>query len=169
MSESVLDNEHERWMRRALELAQHAGCAQEVPVGAVVVRDQEIIGEGWNQSIGLDDPSAHAEIMALRDAGRAARNYRLPDTTLYVTVEPCMMCLGASIHARVARICYGAPEPKAGALVSQPPSQRQHFNHFPQIIGGVLAEPCSELMSTFFAARRNQQRRAKKLPGDNAL
>ena len=118
MSESVLDSEHERWMLRALELAQRAGCAQEVPVGAVVVRGQEIIGEGWNQSIALDDPTAHAEIMALRDAGRATRNYRLPDSTLYVTVEPCMMCLGASIHARVARICYGAPEPKAG--ISKP-------------------------------------------------
>ena len=95
MSESVLDSEHERWMLRALELAQRAGCAQEVPVGAVVVRGQEIIGEGWNQSIALDDPTAHAEIMALRDAGRATRNYRLPDTTLYVTVEPCIMCAAA--------------------------------------------------------------------------
>ena len=169
MSESVLDSEHERWMLRALELAQRAGCAQEVPVGAVVVRGQEIIGEGWNQSIALDDPTAHAEIMALRDAGRATRNYRLPDTILYVTVEPCLMCLGASIHARVARICYGAPEPKAGALVSQPSDQRQHFNHFPEVIGGVLAEPCSELISTFFAARRNQQRRTKKLRGDSVL
>lgn len=161
--------EHERWMQRALELAQRASCADEVPVGAVVVRGQEIIGEGWNQSIGLDDPTAHAEIMALRDAAHEMRNYRLPDTTLYVTVEPCMMCLGASIHARIARICYGAPEPKSGALVSRPIIQREHFNHFPQVTGGVLAESCSELMSTFFAARRKQQRRAKNPRGDNVL
>ena len=91
-------------MHRAFELAQRAGCAGEVPVGALVVRDHEIIGEGWNQSIGLSDPTAHAEILALRAAAVATGNYRLPDTTLYVTVEPCMMCLGASIHARIAQI-----------------------------------------------------------------
>ena len=159
-----------RGMDAAYEQAIKSRKEGGLPIGSALMNEQgQIVAKGHNLRVQSGDPTAHAEIMALRDAGRATRNYRLPDTTLYVTVEPCMMCLGASIHARVARICFGAPEPKAGALVSQPASQRQHFNHFPQIIGGVLAEPCSELMSTFFAARRNQQRRAKKLPGDNAL
>ena len=154
---------HNFWMQQALELAQRAAEMGEVPVGALVVRGGEIIGEGWNQSIALDDPTGHAEVLALRDAARKIGNYRLPETTLYVTVEPCMMCLGASIHARIARICYGAPEPKAGALVSSPISQRAHFNHFPHVLGGVLADACSEVMSTFFAARRRQQQHEKKL------
>ena len=152
-------------MHRALELAQRAGCAGEVPIGALVVRDHEIIGEGWNQSIGLSDPTAHAEILALRAAAVATGNYRLPDTTLYVTVEPCMMCLGASIHARIAHICHGALEPKAGALVSRSTGQREHFNHFPQVIGGVLAEPCGALMTAFFATRRAQQRAKRDAGG----
>ena len=160
-------------MHRALELAQRAGCAGEVPVGALVVYDHEIIGEGWNQSIGLNDPTGHAEILALRAAAVATGNYRLPDTTLYVTVEPCMMCLGASIHARIAHICYGALEPKAGALVSRSTGQREHFNHFPQVIGGVLAEPCGSdddcvLCDSARAAAGQKRRgrlRCREIPG----
>ncbi|MBK87414.1 MAG: tRNA adenosine(34) deaminase TadA [Gammaproteobacteria bacterium] len=169
MSDSPSNHDHDFWMQQALELARHAAEMGEVPVGALVVRGHEIIGKGWNQSITRDDPTAHAEVLAVRDAARNVNNYRLPEATLYVTVEPCMMCLGAIIHARVARICYGAPEPKAGALISRPISQRAHFNHFPHVSGGVLAEPCSEVMSAFFANRRRQQQREKLAPNDKVV
>ena len=143
-------------MRLALELAQRASAAGEVPVGALLVRDDEIIGEGWNCPIGTHDASAHAEIQALRAAGRRVGNYRLPGTRLYVTLEPCVMCAGAIIHARVERVVYGAPDPKAGACGSVfdlLPSDGR-FNHRTACSGGVLAESCSETLRAFFRARR---------------
>jgi tRNA(adenine34) deaminase len=142
-------------MLRALELARHAETLGEVPVGAVVVRNGEIIGEGWNQPISANDPSAHAEIMALRAAGQRLRNYRLTDSTLYVTLEPCAMCAGAIVHARVARVVFGAPDPKAGAggsvfnLLTN-----DRLNHRAEVTGGVLAEACGALLRRFFEARR---------------
>ena len=149
-------DQDERWMGRALELAHRAEAEGEVPVGAVLVRDGQIIGEGWNRPIGAADPTAHAEIQALRDGARRLGNYRLPDTTLYVTLEPCVMCAGALIHARVARLVFGAPDPKGGAaggvLDLLPPDGR--FNHRMVCEGGVLAAPCGELLRAFFRRRR---------------
>ena len=145
----------EQWMRRALALARHAEEQGEVPVGAVVVVNGEIIGEGWNQPIRSQDPTAHAEMVALRAAARHVENYRLPDTTLYVTLEPCVMCAGAIVHARVARVVYGAPDLKNGAggsvfnLLQSPP-----LNHSARVTGGVLSEECGELLKHFFADRR---------------
>ncbi len=146
--------EDERFMRRAIELAQQAFDLDEVPVGAVVVRDGEILGEGHNAPLAQSDPSAHAEVVALRRAAQKAENYRLPEATLYVTVEPCMMCAGAMIHARVKRLVFGAAEPKAGVVVSHPLLASEFLNHRIEIAGQVLAEQCSELMSSFFQKRR---------------
>jgi tRNA(adenine34) deaminase len=144
------------FMQRAIELAGYAEQAGEVPVGAVVVRAGEIIGEGWNRPIGENDPTAHAEIVALRAAARNVANYRLPETTLYVTLEPCPMCAGAIVHARVRRVVYAARDPRGGAAGSVfdllPSDQR--FNHQTLVEGGVLAETCSEMLSRFFRARR---------------
>jgi tRNA(adenine34) deaminase len=148
--------EDETWMRRALALAGRAAAAGEVPVGAVLVKDGEAVGEGWNCPIGEHDPSAHAEIRALRDAGRRLGNYRLPSTTLYVTLEPCPMCAGAIVHARVARVVYGAPDPKAGACGSVfdlLPSDGR-FNHRVACKGGILEEPCGAMLREFFRNRR---------------
>lgn len=143
------------YMQRALELAAQAGELGEVPVGAVVVVDGEIIGEGYNQPIGACDPSAHAEVMALRAAAALQKNYRLPQSTLYVTIEPCTMCFGTMIHARVAKVIYGAPEPRAGAVVSQLQLPAQpFFNHKIQVEGGVLQEQASALVRDFFQKRR---------------
>jgi tRNA(adenine34) deaminase len=145
-------------MRRALDLAERAAAEGEVPVGAVLVRDGQLIGEGWNCPIGTHDPSAHAEIQALRDAGARVGNYRLPDTTLYVTLEPCPMCAAALVHARVHRVVYGAADPKGGACGSVfdllPSDER--FNHQTQVTGGVLAEECSKRLRAFFRDRRSQ-------------
>jgi tRNA(adenine34) deaminase len=143
------------FMRLALEQAQAAHLADEVPVGAVVVVDGEVVGSGHNQPIGLQDPTAHAEIVAIRAAARRLENYRLTGATLYVTVEPCMMCVGAMVHARVDTVVFGAPEPKAGALVS---TQRAHeqpsLNHRLTVVGGVLEEECRALVQAFFKERR---------------
>jgi tRNA(adenine34) deaminase len=143
-------------MARALELAHKAQAEGEVPVGAVLVREGEIIGEGWNRPIASNDPTAHAEIQALRDAGRRVGNYRLPGSTLYVTLEPCPMCAGALIHARVARVVFGAYDPKGGAAGSVfkllPSDER--FNHRVECIGGVQREACGELLREFFKSRR---------------
>jgi len=133
----------EAFMRRALELAQRAAADGEVPVGAVVVLDDKVAGEGWNRPIGSADPTAHAEVEALRAAARALGNYRLTGATLYVTLEPCDMCLGAMFHARVARVVYGATDPKKLVLKSQVKAE-----------GGVLAAECGAMLSAFFAARR---------------
>ena len=147
---------HEIFMKRALELAQRAEVEGEVPVGAVLVREGEVIGEGWNRSIGERDPSAHAEIMALRDAGRREGNYRLPGTTLYVTLEPCPMCASAIVHARVSKVVFGASDPRtgaAGSVFDLLPSDSR-FNHFTAVEGGLLAGDCGELLRAFFRARR---------------
>lgn len=142
-------------MREALALASRAAASGEVPVGAVVVLDGEIVGRGHNQPISSVDPTAHAEIVALRDAAQRVANYRLTGATLYVTVEPCLMCVGALVHARVGTVVFGTPESKAGALES---TQRAHehpaLNHRLTVVSGVLASDCRDLMREFFAKRR---------------
>jgi tRNA(adenine34) deaminase len=144
-----------RWMRHALNLAQRAEEEGEVPVGAVIVRDETIVGEGWNRPILNHDPTAHAEIMALRAAGQQETNYRLAGTTLYVTLEPCVMCAGAIIHARVDRVVYGASDPRAGAAGSVfSVLGTDQLNHVVNVQGGVLAESCGEVLRQFFRARR---------------
>ena len=146
----------EHWMRRALELATHGESSEdEVPVGAVLVRGGEALGEGWNRNITLSDPSAHAEIVALRAAGARESNHRLPGTTLYVTLEPCAMCAMALVHARVARVVYGALDPKTGAagsvfdtLVSD------RHNHRIEVTGGVLGAEAGAMLTTYFRRKR---------------
>jgi len=143
------------FMARALELAREAERAGEVPVGAVVVKDGIIIGEGWNRPISTHDPSAHAEMIAMRAAARTLENYRLLDTTLYVTLEPCAMCAGAMVHARVSRLVYAATDQRAGAAGSIfNIVQHSALNHRVQCEGGVLAEECGGMLRAFFAARR---------------
>ncbi|MBI5329528.1 MAG: tRNA adenosine(34) deaminase TadA [Betaproteobacteria bacterium] len=144
------------YMRCALELAQQAREAGEVPVGAIVVKDGEIIGRGFNQPIRGSDPTAHAEIMALRDAARFLGNYRLPGCTLVVTLEPCVMCTGAIFHARVERVVFGARDPKTGVggSVINLYAETRLNHHANQITGGVLEDECSALISDFFRARR---------------
>lgn len=147
---------HEQWMRRALDLAREAGSLGEVPVGAVVVSASgELLGEGRNCCIAQRDPAGHAEIVALRRAGERAGNYRLPGASLYVTIEPCAMCLGAMIHARIETLVFGSREPKAGAAVSFD-LQVAHpgFNHRVEVVDGVLEQESRELMQSFFVARR---------------
>ncbi len=145
-------------MRDALGLAGEAAAAGEVPVGAVVVVEGEIVGRGFNRPITSTDPTAHAEIVALRDAARRLGNYRLSGAILYVTVEPCLMCVGAMVHARVGTLVYGAPEPKAGAVDS---TQRAHehaaLNHRMTVVSGVLASESRELMQKFFRERRRAE------------
>lgn len=154
--------EDDVYMRMALDLAAQAAAAGEVPVGAVVVRDGEVLGQGWNRPISTCDATAHAEIVALREASRACGNYRLPGATLYVTIEPCTMCVGAMIHARVERVVFGAPEPKAGALVSRLNlAEANHWNHRLQVTGDVCAEEAAEIMRAFFQMRREQARAGK--------
>ncbi len=144
-----------RFMHRALELARHAEAMGEVPIGALVVADGEVLGEGWNQPIAANDPTAHAEIVALRAAAARIRNYRLPGSTLYVTLEPCAMCAGAIVHARVARVVYGAADPKAGAAGSVfNLLESERLNHRAEITSGVLAEECGQRLKEFFQARR---------------
>jgi tRNA(adenine34) deaminase len=145
----------EVWMRRALALARQAAALGEVPVGAVVVRDGEVVGEGWNQPIAARDPSAHAEIVALRAAAQRLGNYRLPGTTLYVTLEPCAMCAGAIVHARVATVVYAAPDPKSGAAGSVfQLLQARALNHRAELRAGVLAAESGALLQEFFRQRR---------------
>lgn len=145
----------EFWMQRALQLAHHAEAAGEVPVGAVLVRDEQIIGEGWNQPITANDPTSHAEIMALRSAAANINNYRLLNTTLYVTLEPCSMCAGALIHARVKRVVYGASDPKGGAAGSVfEILGTDKLNHKIEVTNGVLAKECSDVLTHFFQQRR---------------
>jgi tRNA(adenine34) deaminase len=147
----------ERMMREALALARQAATLDEVPVGAVVVREGEIVGRGYNSPVARNDPAAHAEIMALRDAGARLGNYRLVDCEIYVTLEPCAMCAGAIMHARIARVVFGAQDPKTGAcgsvvdLFAEP-----RLNFHSEVEGGVLGEECGALLSAFFAARRGR-------------
>lgn len=143
------------WMKQALKLGINAWFEGEVPVGAVLVRGNSIIGQGWNRPIKSSDPTAHAEIQCLRDAARRVDNYRLVDTTLYVTVEPCAMCAGAIIHSRVSRVVFGATEPKAGAICShQRMFDQSQFNHQVVWQAGILQEPSKVLMQNFFKYRR---------------
>ena len=143
------------FMHRALELARHAEEAGEVPVGALVVLNDEVIGEGWNQPIVSHDPSAHAEIVALRAAAAQMKNYRLPDAVLYVTLEPCAMCAGAIVQARIARVVYGAADPKSGAVGSVfNLLESSSLNHRALVSGGVLAEECGRSLKAFFQSRR---------------
>lgn len=146
----------EHWMSKALLQAQQAAERDEVPVGAVLVNEaNELIAEAYNQPISQVDPTAHAEIIALRKAAQKLNNYRLPDTTLYVTLEPCTMCVGALVHARVKRIVYGAAEPKAGAITSAYQLlDSGSYNHIPQITSGVKNQECSTLLSSFFENKR---------------
>ena len=149
----------EDFMHAALELARQAAQAGEVPVGAVVVKNGEIIGRGCNGPIGRHDPSAHAEMLALRDAALHEGNYRLVDCDLYVTLEPCLMCVGAMFHARIRRVVYGASDPKTGVAGSvMNLFEEQRLNHHAEVQGGVLADECGSILSQFFAARRAQQR-----------
>ena len=146
-----------RWMRVALAEAQRAADAGEVPIGAVVVRDGELLGRGFNRPIQSADPTAHAEMEALRAAARKTGNYRLPGSVLYVTVEPCLMCAGALVHARVQWLVYGAIEPKSGAVASAERVLESHaVNHRVMATGGVLADDCARLLTNFFAARRKR-------------
>lgn len=150
-------NSDSDFMRRAIALAKQAASVGEVPVGALVVKDGQVIGEGYNQPISSCDPTGHAEIVAMRQACEVLQNYRLTGCDLYVTIEPCTMCVGAMIHARIGKIIFGAAEPRAGALQSQLRlMDRDHYNHSIQWQGGVLAEECSEIISSFFRRKRQQ-------------
>lgn len=145
----------EFWMQRALQLAQRAEAEGEVPVGALMVREEQVIGEGWNQPISANDPTCHAEIMTLRAAASHINNYRLLNTTLYVTLEPCSMCAGAIIHSRVKRVVYGASDPKGGAAGSVfDILGTEKLNHKVEITSGILADECGELLKSFFKSRR---------------
>lgn len=145
----------EEWMRHAIRLAQRAEEQGEVPVGALLVYDNHLIAEGWNQPIQSNDPTAHAEIVAVRKAGQVLNNYRLVDTTLYVTLEPCVMCMGAIAHARIKRLVFGAYDPIRGAVChALELSEAPFLNHSVAWLGGISEADCSELLSSFFKAKR---------------
>lgn len=154
---AMQDPDDERYMRLALEAAREAGACDEVPVGAVVVLNGEVIGRGFNAPVSTHDPTAHAEVRAMREAARRIGNYRLVDCELYVSLEPCAMCAGAIQHARIRRVVFGARDPKTGAcgsvvdLFAEP-----RLNHHAEVTGGVLADECGALLSSFFAARRSR-------------
>jgi len=146
-------------MREAIELARQAALCGEVPVGAIVVKENRVVGIGFNQPIGQQDPTAHAEVAALRDAASRLGNYRLPGCELYVTLEPCVMCIGAILHARISRVIFGARDPKTGAAGSVIDLfSEQRLNHHATVVGGVLAAECGGLLSEFFKARRSAGR-----------
>ena len=145
----------EHWMRQALGLAARAEAEGEVPVGAVLVRDDQLLAEGWNRPIASHDPTAHAEVMCLREAGMATGNYRLAGSVLYVTLEPCLMCVGAMVHARISRLVYGADDPKGGAVRTVCRGfELPGLNHRVEVTGGVLAEHCGGMLRAFFRRRR---------------
>jgi len=157
------ENSHEIFMAEAIQEALKADKLNEVPVGAVVVLDGQIIGRGFNQPISSNDPTAHAEVMALRDAAKHVANYRLVDADLYVTIEPCTMCSGAIVHSRIRTLIYGAAEPKAGVVQSQQSIFTEpYFNHVVSVISGVLAEECSAVMQAFFKRRREEKKQIKR-------
>ncbi len=147
--------DHESFMRLALAQAAFARAAGEVPVGAVVVLDGGVVGRGYNRPIGTSDPTAHAEVLALREAGRALGNYRLTGATLYVTVEPCLMCVGAIVHARVATVVYGVADPKGGAVRSLLDPSALPLNHRFEAVDGVLGDECRAILQEFFKSRRD--------------
>lgn len=143
------------FMQHALELAKRAEAEGEVPVGAIIVKNNEIVAEGWNRPIANHDPTAHAEIQVIRAAAETLANYRLPDTTLYVTLEPCLMCIGAITHARIKRVVYGATDPRAGAVQSiYTIADDRKLNHHIDVQGGLLADDCGQLLRNFFRKRR---------------
>ena len=153
----------QHWMQEALRLARLGAALNEVPVGAIVVHENRIVGRGYNSPISRVDPVAHAEIQALRDAAVTLNNYRLVDCDLYVTLEPCTMCAGAIVHSRIRRLVYGATEPKAGAVVSQAKLlDMPWLNHVVAVTGGVLERECSQLLSDFFRRRRLEKKQAKQ-------
>jgi tRNA(adenine34) deaminase len=155
---------HEYWMRHALRLAKRAWDEGEVPVGAVLVHDNKVIGEGWNRPIGRHDPTAHAEIMALRQGGLVLQNYRLLDSTLYVTLEPCVMCAGAMVHSRIGSLVFGARDAKTGAIGSlMDVLGHPGMNHQVGVTEGVLAADCSAMLSDFFRARRLEKKALKEM------
>ena len=147
--------EHQAFMRLALAQAELARAAGEVPVGAVVVVDGAVAGRGYNQPIATSDPTAHAEILALREAGRTRGNYRIPGATLYATVEPCLMCVGAIVHARVETVVYGVADPKGGAVRTLLDPNALPLNHRFETVEGVLADECRQVLQEFFRARRD--------------
>jgi len=154
-ADTITEATDAQWMEHALRLARRAEAEGEVPVGAVVVREGLLLGEGWNRPIGSHDPTAHAEIQALRAAAQQVGNYRLPGATLYVTLEPCPMCAGAMVHARIGRVVYGAPDPRSGAAGSVfNLLQSDALNHRAEVQGAVLAEASAELLRRFFRSRR---------------
>jgi tRNA(adenine34) deaminase len=154
----------QHWMQRALQLAEKAAALGEVPVGALVVLNDTVVGEGWNQVISSNDPSGHAEIIALRQAAKQLSNYRLADCQLYVTLEPCSMCAGAMVHGRIKRLVFAASEPKAGAVVSQAQLlDAPYMNHQVEYCGGVCSAEASTMLSSFFKQRRAQKKADKKL------
>ena len=147
--------QHIYWMRRALALAQEALVANEVPVGALVVRKGAVVGEGFNRTISVCDPSAHAEIIALRNASAKLKNHRITDATLYVTLEPCAMCAGAIVQARISSVVFGTPDPKSGAGGSvMNVLQNEHLNHRCEVTGGVLQNECAAILRKFFQSKR---------------
>lgn len=150
------------WMQAALQCAQHAYQLNEVPIGAVVVLNNEIIGQGWNQPITSHDPSAHAEIVALRAAAQHLKNYRLTGTTMYCTIEPCLMCFGAMTHARIQRLVFGANEPKAGALQDHKTHLYPFLNHQMILTPNILKDECKSLIQSFFHTRRQQLKKTLK-------
>lgn len=173
MSQSSFTPEDEQFMRRAIELARIAESEGEVPVGALLVKDGEVIAEGWNRSIGAHDATAHAEIQTLRKAGEVLQNYRLLDTTLYVTLEPCPMCAGALLHSRVKRIVFGAPDLKAGAAGTVLNLfEHQAAYHYADVEHGLLEQECREQLQSFFKRRRKEkkaERKAQQLEQGNEL
>ena len=162
-SQTACQEQDEHWMQHALALADRAAAEGEVPIGAVIVRDGVLLAEGWNRPIASHDPTSHAEINALRAAAAAEGNYRLTGATLYVTIEPCLMCVGALIHARIQRLVFGATEPRTGAVHSVLPLLqdeaagglgKSRLNHYLEVTGGVLADTCAARMRDFFRQRR---------------
>ena len=160
MQANMTQNEKDQyWMRQAMELAKNAQEIGEIPVGALLVKEDKLVAEGWNQSINLHDPTAHAEMVALRASGHIIENYRLLNTTLYVTLEPCFMCAGAMIHARIGRLVYGAHDYKTGACGSLIDLiGHSGMNHQIEVVSGVLADECSSMLSAFFKMRREQKK-----------
>ena len=146
---------HQKWMKHALMLAERSRDEGEVPVGALVVKDGELIAEGWNRPIETHDATAHAEIMAIREAGRILNNYRIPDTQIYVTLEPCTMCAGAIVHARIGQLIFGAPDPRTGTAGSAIDLfSKDYHNHRVDVTGGIMRDECGDILKAFFKARR---------------
>lgn len=158
MNDISTEKEHLKWMQYALKLAERSQNEGEVPVGAVIVKEGELIAEGWNQPIDKHDATAHAEILAIRAAGEKLKNYRIPDTTLYVTLEPCTMCAGAIIHARIANVVFGAADPRTGSAGSAVDVfAGKYHNHKVAVSGGIMQAECGQILKDFFRARRQMK------------